>query len=208
MADDNSINGTGTTFTGNTLTGRLVYHADLETFAGVEGDAGVQHAQYSFVPVRGRMTGVDATLLQPFPNAGPIAGAPDISGMGMGTFKSLSNSSFAGTIIVNILTRDGRGGYPGHVDFFSPMSGQHLSWDLRATTSVPNPFIKPSGANRFVMIARGGIRGNLVADGVAIPLNGGSGTFIGGFATALIDRQINYFAYNFTVSSLTAGSPR
>jgi hypothetical protein len=185
VAGDDFITGSG-----KTPTGRVVYQAGLETFAGVAGDAGVQHAQYHFVPVRGRAKGVGATLLHPFPDAD----APDISGMGAGTFKSQFDPNFAGKLFVEILPLD-RGSFPGHVDFIPESVGQpSLSWRLRATTS---------GADRFVMIAQGKT-GKLVADGVALPPQGGDGTsiFIGGFyRLLLLDGRTDFGAYNFNVGN-------
>jgi hypothetical protein len=211
VAADDSINGTG-----KTLTGRLVYHADLNTFAARGGDAaGVQHAQYRFVPARGGASGLDAILLHPF---APDTNAPDISGaIGMGTFSSTSRSDFVGKLAVvfqpRSQLRDDRGAFPGQVTFMpqSVVTGSLpplVSWDLRATTSGPNPFVTPSGANRFVMIAQGKI-GKLVADGVTVPPKGGGNTslFIGGFyRLQLLDGRTDFGAYNFNIASQFAVS--
>jgi hypothetical protein len=201
VSDDNSIAGAG-----NFPMGGVVYQADLETFAGDVGDAGVQHARYQFVPRRGLPKVVNATLLHPFPDAH----APDVSGIGTGTFASNNTTSFGGTLNLFIAPSDHRDAFPGRVMFVSQVPGSlpSFTWDLRATTSGPNHFITPSGANRFVMIAQGGI-GNLVADGVifAIPGGGNTSSFISGsYNLQLIDGQTDFGDIKFTVSRKSATS--
>jgi hypothetical protein len=194
VSDDNFITGMG-----NSPMGGVAYDAVFETFAGDVGDAGVQLARYQFSPRRSPPIVADATLLRPFPDAD----APDISGIGTGTFVSTSNTStFGGSLLVTIAPRDHRGAFPGQAMFMNESGGDFpsLSWDLRATISGPNHFITPSGANRFVMIAQGGI-GRLVADGVSLPMTGGNARrFIGGrYSLQLIDGRTDFGAYNFTL---------
>jgi hypothetical protein len=183
--------------TGQTPTGRLVYHADLGTFPGVDTGAGVQLARYHFVPVRGGEKGVDATLLHPFMDLD----APDISGMGTGIFKSQSDPSFTGTIVVNIAPADDRGAFPGHIDLIPDSPGQpRLSWGLRATTGGA----MTSGANRFVVIAQGKT-GRFFGDGAVLPHRGDGGSPIpvwGVYRIQLIEGRTSYLAINFNVASL------
>src|SRR5262249_52307219 len=73
------------TGTGVTSTGRLVFQADLATFPGLGGDAGVMAPEYHFVPSRGGASRVSALLLRPFPGAA----GPDITGSYEGPFVSL-----------------------------------------------------------------------------------------------------------------------
>jgi hypothetical protein len=174
--------------TGKIPTGRLAFQGGLDLFMGRMGDAGVQQVQYLFIPTRGSASRIIANLLHPFTDPH----APDISGMGTGTFKSQFDPNFAGKFLVNILPLD-RGAFPGHVDFIPDSAGQpSLHWDLRATTS---------GLNRFVMIAQGK-SGKLVADGVAVPprRKNETSTFIGGFARLqLLDGRFDFVAYNFSL---------
>jgi hypothetical protein len=174
------------TGTGRAPTGQLVFQADLETFPGVEGDAGVLHPQFHFVPARGQASRVSSTLLHPFPDAH----APDIAGFGMGRIQSDIDPNFRGGLAVQIYPRD-RGAFPGQI-VFMPESDMHPTWQLRATTS---------DAGHFVMIAQGKT-GKLVANGAAFPAEGGgSSTSVWGLYRLLrTDGRLDFGAYNFNVA--------
>jgi len=176
------ITGTGRAATGQ----QLVFQADLETFAGVKGDAGVLYPQFHFVPARGQPSRVGSTLLRPFPDAN----GPDIAGIGVGIIRSDIDPSFRGGLAVQISPRD-RGAFPGQI-VFMPESDMHPTWQLRATTS---------DAGHFVMIAQGRT-GKLVANGAAFPAEGGgSSTSVWGLYRLLrTDGQLDFGSYNFNIA--------
>jgi hypothetical protein len=181
--------------------GRLVFQADLETYApqprvsfqtlqeaGLEndgGNAGVLYPEYRFVRAKGRENRISAVLLHPFPVENP----PDLAGSWTGSFKSNSNPTFLGGIEVEIGPLS-RGTFPGHV-VFSPRSAKPFTWPFVATTS---------SEGRVLMIAQGRT-GRILYDGIVLPANESKPTFVGGFYRLMsLEGRLDFGAINFTVN--------
>jgi len=193
MARADFVNGTG-----EAAAGRLNFQADLETYAGRGGDAGVMFPQYHFVPSPGDSGRVGAILLHPFPGAV----TPDISGSGRGTFASLpdpnipgdvADPNFKGVGLLQISPRSARGSFAGRVEFFvdknkSPV----ISWPLLATASADG---------RVIMVSQGAA-GKITYDGNLIPAKDEkSPDFVWGvFRLQFHDGQSLFGAINFNLA--------
>ena len=186
------------TGTGTTSKGKLVFHADLQSFAGRGGDAGVKSAKYKLVPSRGGASPISALLLHPFPGAA----APDISGNGLGSFVSLPDPTIPGDVPdpnfkgvgkVRISPRNARGSFAGRVEFFiEPSPSPVISWPLLGTTSDDG---------RIIMISQGAA-GKITYDGVVVPPSSSEQqTFVGGFfRLRFFDGGSLFGAINFNLS--------
>ena len=198
VARDDFITGNGAN-----ATGRLVFQADLETYApqprvsfqtllqaGVEDDGGnasVLYPEYRFVHAKGREHRISAVLLDPFPVENP----PDLAGSWTGSFKSNSNPTFLGGIDVEIGPLS-RGTFPGHV-VFRPRSADPFRWPFIATTS---------SEGRVLMIAQGKT-GRIFYDGVVLPADNPKPSFVGGFyRLSSIDGRFDFGAINFMISTI------
>jgi hypothetical protein len=184
------------TGTGVTRTGRLVFQADLATFAGLGGDAGVMTPEYHFVPSRRGKSRISALLLHPFPGIAP----PDIAGSYEGPFISLPDPitgdfpdpTFRGTGRMQISPRNARGSFAGSVRFFHDSgSDPFISWPFLATTS---------DNGRVIWISQGAA-GRIVYDGVVIPAPDKSVSRIDGFFRLIFNDGRSLFnAYNCSIS--------
>jgi len=186
------------TGTGVTPAGRLNFHAGLETYTGLGGDAGVMTPKYHFVPPQGAASRISALMLHPFPGVA----TPDISGDGRGSFVSLPDPNIPGDVpdptftgigLVQISPRNARGSFAGSVEFFrEPGQPPVFSWPLLATASD----------NRRVIMISQGATGRIIYDGVVIPPQASeSNTFVGGFfRLQFFDGQSFFGAYNFNLS--------
>jgi hypothetical protein len=184
--------------TGVNSTGRLVFQADVATFAGRGGDAGVLTPEYQLVPPRGSVSRISGLLLHPFPGVH----TPNIAGSGQGLFVSLPDPTIPGAVAdptfngvgtVDITPRNDRDSFAGQVKFFlDPSEPPILSWPLRATSSRNG---------RVIMISQGKT-GRILYDGVVIPAKAArSKTFIGGFYRLVFNNGGPQFgAFNFSLS--------
>jgi hypothetical protein len=185
------------TGTGVTRTGRLVFQADLTTFAGLGGDAGVMTPEYHFVPSRGDESRLSALLLHPFPGVAP----PDIAGSYEGPFVSLpdpitgapADSTFRGIGRMQISPRDARGSFSGGVKFFLDSHPDPLiSWPFLATTS---------DNGRVIWISQGAT-GRIFYDGVVVPAPDKAVARLDGvFRLFLNDGRTLFNAYNCPIIS-------
>jgi hypothetical protein len=137
---------------GRTLTGRAVFHADLETIAGAENDAAVMEPLLQFVPSPGPHARVPAILLRPFSDPFP----PNIAGVGVGIFRSQRAPDSPLGFDLHLFPNELGTGFHGELDF---LAQGMPPLDLLATTS---------NNGRFVMIAQGRT-GRLVAEGTVLP---------------------------------------
>jgi hypothetical protein len=173
---------------GRTPVGRVSLEADLQLFAGRRGDAGVMDAQVLFVPRHGLPSPVGAILLHPFPHQN----APDISGEGLGVFRSQLDATFAGGLALQIQPRE-RGGFPGLVSFM-PDTSLHapFTWQSRATIS---------DQGRLIMIAQGKT-GRMMVDGAVFPRSKGapSAAVDGLYTLILNDGRHDFGFYNFNLA--------
>ncbi len=176
------------TGTGRTPAGRMDLQASLQFFAGNKGDAGVMDAHFLFFPRRGQPSQVGAILLHPFPDKH----APDVSGVGVGIFRSQLDPTFMGGLTLQILPRE-RDSYPGQVSF-TPQSSLHapFSWQSRATNN---------DQGRLIMIAEGKT-GMMTVDGAVFPGSGAasSATVNGLYSLILDDGHLDFGTYNFNLS--------
>jgi hypothetical protein len=185
VAADNVIAGTG-----RSTTGRVVVRGGLQTFAGVQGDAGIWDPDLRFVPARGRPLPVGATLLHPFPDDN----APNLGGYAAdGSFQGLTDPTFRGAGTMSFGTPD-RGGVPGSFAFIPTNADLHpaFSWPIRATTS---------GNRQFVMIGQGKT-GRMSYIGSVITRNGSPSEVWGIARLSLLDGQVLYNAINFNLRVL------
>ncbi|HWE40730.1 MAG TPA: hypothetical protein VG406_29585 [Isosphaeraceae bacterium] len=174
---------------GVTRTGQVVFQANLETFRGDRGDAGVLEPEFLFVPVRGHASRVGAVLLRPFPALNPT----DIAGSGAGTFQSALTPGLGGNVELEISGLD-RGRFPGTLVIMTG-TGLNRSFELLATTSDDG---------RYVMIGQDpAVR--LVADGVTFPRNEATGVDALYRISRNDGRIVDYGAINFNVE--TIGEP-
>jgi hypothetical protein len=186
------------TGTGVAGKGRLVFQADVATFTGLGGNAGVMAPEYHFVPSRGGAGRISALLLHPYPGV-----ATDISGNGEGPFVSLPDPitgdfpdpSFAGIARMQIAPRSARGSFAGRVEFFlDPAQPPVISWPFLATTSDDR---------RVLWIAQGA-SGRIIYEGVVVPAPDDESGFSmnGVFRLFLNDGQSLFNAYNFNLSRI------
>jgi hypothetical protein len=198
------IVGTGETQTGQSFpsTGKkeivVDFHAGLETYTGLGGEAGVMTPQYHFVPPQGAASRISALLLHPFPG---IA-TPDISGNGLGTFASLADPTIPGDVPdptfkgigqLQISPRSARGSFSGRVDFFLEQSqAPVISWPLLATASDDG---------RLIMVSQGAA-GKIIYDGNFVPApDAESQDFVWGFFRLQFNDGQSFFgAINFNLS--------
>jgi hypothetical protein len=186
------------TGTGVTTTGRLVFQADLATFTGLGGDAGVMFPEYHLVPPGSGPSRISGLLLHPFPGMA----APNLAGRGQGSFVSLPDPTipgaladprFTGVGTVQISPRNPRDSFAGEVKLFlDPNQPAILSWPLLATSSN----------NRRVIMISQGKTGRIVYDGVVVPgQTARSPTFVGGFFRLVFNSGGTQFgAFNFSLS--------
>jgi hypothetical protein len=199
------------TGTGVTRTGRLVFQAGLETYAprppevafqtGLEpraGEAAVMYPEFHFVPSRGGESRISALLLHPFPAVAP----PDIAGRYRGPFVSLSDPitgapadpNFMGFGTMEISSRNARGYFGGHVDFFLGTNpAPFISWPFLATTS---------DAHRVIWISQAKA-GRIIYDGVVVPVPADKtvARLDGIFRLFLTDGRSLYNAYNCPITA-------
>lgn len=176
------------TAAGRTPAGRLAMQGSLLWYGGRHGAAGVMDAQIMLIPRRGQESQVGATLLRPFPDRN----APDVSGNGLGEFRSRRDSTFVGGLDLQIRPRD-RGAFPSVVSF-TPLSNLHppFTWVARATIN---------DRGRMILIAQGK-SGKMVVDGTVFPRTPGSpSTAVDGLYTLFLnDGHRDFGTYNFNLT--------
>jgi hypothetical protein len=176
------------TAAGQTPGGRVVLRAGLQLFAGDQGDAGVLDGQLLLVPGRGQPGLVGTLLLRPFPDAD----APDVSGTGLGVFRSRLDPTFVGGLALQIQSRE-RNSFPGFVSF-TPLTSLHapFTWQSRATIN---------DRGRIVVIAQGKT-GRMVVDGAVFPGRNGAGSIaVDGLYTLIMNSGLHDFGtYNFNLA--------
>jgi hypothetical protein len=184
VAADDQIAGTG-----SSTTGHVVVRGDLQTFAGVQGVAGIWNPDLAVVPPQGRPIPLSATLLHPFPDTN----APDLGGyVAQGPFRSQTDPTFSGTGVMTFGSLE-RGSFPGGFAFTptNPNPQSPFSWPTRATTSADG---------KLIMIGQGKT-GRMSYNG-SIIMRGGSPSAIWGIARlSLGDGRILYNTWNATLTA-------
>jgi hypothetical protein len=167
--------------------GRAFLQGGVQFFEGARGDAGVMDTQLLFVPRRGQPSQVSEILLHPFPDKD----VPDVSGTGVGVFRSRLDATFAGGLALQILPRE-RNAFPSLVSF-TPQSNLHppFSWQARATINAQG---------RLIMIVQGKT-GRMVVDGTAFPRSNGAPSAVDGLYTLIQnDGRHDFGTYNFSLA--------
>jgi hypothetical protein len=183
LAADDVINANGTT-----PKGRVALHGGVQLFAGRKGNAGVMDGQLHFVPRRGEPSQVGTLLLHPFPDAN----SPDISGEGLGTFRSRLDSTFAGGLTLDLQPRE-RNAFTGFVNF-TPHSDLHAPFSWHSRTTV-------NDEGTLVLIAQGKT-GRMIVQGAVFPGMAGptSSDVDGQYTLILNDGRSDVGFYNFSIN--------
>jgi hypothetical protein len=185
VAADDHIAGTG-----SSTTGHVVVRGDLQTFAGVQGVAGIWDPDLVIVPAQGRPVPLSATLLHPFPDDN----APNLGGfVAQGPFRSQTGTTFSGIGVMTFGSLD-RGSFPGSFAFTPTDTKQQspFSWPARTTTSADG---------RFIMVGQGKT-GKMSYNGSIILRNGSPSAIWGIAKLSLLDGRVLYNTYNANLTSL------
>jgi hypothetical protein len=176
--------------TGPSTTGRVVVRGGLQTFAGVQGVAGIWDPDLLFVPAQGRAVRIGSTLLHPFPDDN----APDLGGYAaQGPFQGQTDPTVRGTGVMMFRSLE-RGSFPGRFAFTptNPNLQAPFSWPVRATTSADG---------KLIMVGQGKT-GKMSYDGAIISRAGSPSEIWGIARLSLVDGRVLYNAWNATLTSV------